>query len=160
LEARGLVRRRQDPADARSIRVELTAAGRRRVDSALADLVEREDAILGILDAPERALLAALLRRVVAPFDAYITCRTRCCHPPGSRSPAWRRRCRRSPGRPCAAAAVALPRRGRWPPWRPGRSGRAALGAAARCSRSSPCLRAAASASGDRRAARDRSARL
>jgi DNA-binding MarR family transcriptional regulator len=70
LEARGLVRRRQDPADARSIRVQLTPAGRRRVDSALRDLVAREDAILGTLESTERAALAGLLRRVVAPFDA------------------------------------------------------------------------------------------
>jgi DNA-binding MarR family transcriptional regulator len=70
LEQRGLVRRRPDPADARSVRVQLTAAGRRRVDSALQDLLAREDAILGTLDSTERSTLAALLRRVVAPFDA------------------------------------------------------------------------------------------
>lgn len=70
LEERGLVRRRPDPSDARSVRVQLTAAGRRRVDGALEDLAAREDAILGTLDASERATLAALLRRVVAPFDA------------------------------------------------------------------------------------------
>ena len=70
LEERGLVRRRPDPADARSVRVQLTAAGRRRVDGALRDLVAREDAILGTLDSTERAALAGLLRRVVAPFDA------------------------------------------------------------------------------------------
>jgi DNA-binding MarR family transcriptional regulator len=39
LEQRGLVRRRPDPTDARSVRVQLTAAGRRRVDHALRDLV-------------------------------------------------------------------------------------------------------------------------
>lgn len=70
LEERGLVRRRPDPTDARSVRVQLTAAGRRRVDSALKDLVARENAILGNLDETERATLAGLLRRVVAPFDA------------------------------------------------------------------------------------------
>jgi DNA-binding MarR family transcriptional regulator len=70
LEERGLVRRRRDPADARSVRVQLTAAGRRRVDLALRDLAAREDSILGTLDASERATLAGLLRRVVAPFDA------------------------------------------------------------------------------------------
>jgi DNA-binding MarR family transcriptional regulator len=70
LEERGLVRRRPDPTDARSVRVQLTATGRRRVDGALEDLAAREDAILGALDATERATLAALLRRVVAPFDA------------------------------------------------------------------------------------------
>ena len=70
LEGRGLVRRRPDATDARSVRVQLTAAGRRRVDSALADLVERERAILGTLDGTEQSALADLLRRVVAPFDA------------------------------------------------------------------------------------------
>jgi DNA-binding MarR family transcriptional regulator len=70
LEQRGLVRRKPDPNDARSVRVELTPAGRRRVESALKDLVQREDAILGALDATERTELAGLLRRVVAPFDA------------------------------------------------------------------------------------------
>lgn len=70
LERRGLVRRRPDPADARSVRVQLTPAGRRRVDAALVDLVEREHAILAALDDGERRSLAGLLRRVVAPFDS------------------------------------------------------------------------------------------
>ena len=59
-----------DPSDARSVRVQITAAGRRRVDGALTDLVAREEAILGTLDDHERAELSGLLRRVVAPFDA------------------------------------------------------------------------------------------
>jgi len=70
LEERGLVRRKPDPNDARSVRVQLTAAGRRRVDAALTDLVAREHSILGGLDESERATLATLLRRIVAPFDA------------------------------------------------------------------------------------------
>jgi len=70
LEARGLVRRRPDPRDARSVRVQLTAAGKRRVDLALRDLVTREHALLGSLDGNERTALADLLRRIVAPFDA------------------------------------------------------------------------------------------
>jgi DNA-binding MarR family transcriptional regulator len=70
LEQRGLVRRLPDPDDARSVRVQLTPAGRRRVDRALQDLVQRENAILGALDPGERTALAGLLRRVVAPFDA------------------------------------------------------------------------------------------
>jgi DNA-binding MarR family transcriptional regulator len=69
LEGRGLVRRKPDPSDARSVRVQITPAGRKRVDAALEDLVEREDAILGSLDPAERATLSGLLRRVVAPFD-------------------------------------------------------------------------------------------
>jgi DNA-binding MarR family transcriptional regulator len=70
LETRGLVRRRPDPTDARSVRVHLTAAGSRRVDGALLDLIAREEAILGSLGDAERSTLADLLRRVVAPFDA------------------------------------------------------------------------------------------
>ena len=54
----------------RSVRVQLTAAGARRVDGALLDLVARENAILGTLDDDERRALADLLRRIVAPFDA------------------------------------------------------------------------------------------
>ena len=69
LEGRKLVRRRPDPADARSVRVQLTSAGRRRVDAALSDLVEREHTILITLDKNERETLSGLLRRVVAPFD-------------------------------------------------------------------------------------------
>jgi DNA-binding MarR family transcriptional regulator len=69
LEARGLVRRRPDPSDARSVRVQITPSGRRRVDSALGDLVERENSIIGTLDDSERAVLSTLLRRVIAPFE-------------------------------------------------------------------------------------------
>jgi DNA-binding MarR family transcriptional regulator len=69
LEDRGLLRRRPDPVDARSVRISLTSAGRRQVDAALSDLVQREHAILGTLDTSERDTLSALLRRVVAPFD-------------------------------------------------------------------------------------------
>jgi DNA-binding MarR family transcriptional regulator len=69
LEQRRLVRRRPDLGDARSVRVQLTAAGRKRVDLALRDLVAREDALLGTLDASQRSALAGLLRQVVAPLD-------------------------------------------------------------------------------------------
>jgi len=51
LEERGLVGRHQD---ARSIRVHVTAAGRKCVDGALEDLVEREHAILASLSIEER----------------------------------------------------------------------------------------------------------
>src|SRR5208282_3541508 len=70
LEERGLVRRHQDTVDARSVRVQITATGRKCVDSALADLVEREHVILSSLSSEDRDLLGGLLRRVVAPFDA------------------------------------------------------------------------------------------
>ncbi|HEX3461312.1 MAG TPA: MarR family transcriptional regulator [Acidimicrobiales bacterium] len=70
LEQRGLVRRRPDSQDARSIRVRLTAGGRSKVDRALKDLVVREDALLGSLDGDQRSVLASLLKIVVAPFDS------------------------------------------------------------------------------------------
>ena len=70
LEDRGLVSRRRDPEDARSVRVRLTAAGTRRVDAALKALVEREDALLAGLSSTQREALADLLALVVTPFDA------------------------------------------------------------------------------------------
>jgi DNA-binding MarR family transcriptional regulator len=70
LEQRGLVRRKPDPKDARSIRVRLPADGRRRVDNALKDLVVREDALLSGLNEEQRSVLAKLLKIVVAPFDS------------------------------------------------------------------------------------------
>jgi DNA-binding MarR family transcriptional regulator len=69
LEQRGLVRRKPDPKDARSVRVQLTAEGRRRVDSSLQDLVVREDALLSGLGKEQRSELAHLLKIVVAPFE-------------------------------------------------------------------------------------------
>jgi DNA-binding MarR family transcriptional regulator len=69
LESSGLVSRRPDAVDRRGVLVQLTDAGRRRVDAALADLLEHERAILAGLDADEQAELAVLLRRVVTPFD-------------------------------------------------------------------------------------------
>jgi DNA-binding MarR family transcriptional regulator len=70
LEQRGFIRRKPDPRDARSVRVRLTANGRKRVDGALQSLVVREDAMLSSLDHDQRAVLAALLKLVVAPFDS------------------------------------------------------------------------------------------
>jgi DNA-binding MarR family transcriptional regulator len=69
LEARRLVERRPDPDDGRGVMVELTESGRSLVDTALAALLERERTLLATLDAGDRAGLAALLRRLVAPFD-------------------------------------------------------------------------------------------
>src|SRR5262247_3010572 len=42
LEASGLVRRHDDPQDKRGVLVELTGDGMRRVDAAVADLLQRE----------------------------------------------------------------------------------------------------------------------
>ena len=69
LAARGLVLRRPDPTDGRGVLVQLTAAGRALVDTAMAALLAREHDLLAVLDPAARAQLAALLRRLVAPFD-------------------------------------------------------------------------------------------
>ena len=69
LAARGFVERRPDPDDGRGVLVGLTGAGREVVEAALAALVERERTLLADLSAADQAALAALLRRLVAPFD-------------------------------------------------------------------------------------------
>ena len=70
LEDQGLITRRRDPDDARSIRVRLTPRGTRRVDAALKDLVDREDQLLASLGPTQRDQLATLLTVVVQPFDS------------------------------------------------------------------------------------------
>ncbi len=69
LERRGLVHRRPDPDDGRGVLVVLTPEGRGLVDTALADLLDRERELLAVLDPADGADLAELLRRLVAPFD-------------------------------------------------------------------------------------------
>ena len=70
LEEAGLVSRRPDPQDKRGVLVTLTPAGQSRVDAALADLLEAEQALLASLPAESRGVLADLLRVVLAPLDA------------------------------------------------------------------------------------------
>jgi DNA-binding MarR family transcriptional regulator len=70
LAARGLVERRPAPADRRGVLVRLTPEGLRRVDGALADLLQVEQGLLAALPADDRERLADLLRVLVAPFDA------------------------------------------------------------------------------------------
>ncbi len=69
LAERGLVERRPDLDDRRGVQVRLTESGRTRVDAALADLLAREGALLTGLTPRQRAQLADLLRRLLAPFD-------------------------------------------------------------------------------------------
>jgi DNA-binding MarR family transcriptional regulator len=69
LEARGLVRRQLDPQDKRGVLVELTSDGMRRVDAAVAALLERERELLAGLAADQQKELAGLLRVLLAPFD-------------------------------------------------------------------------------------------
>lgn len=70
LAARGLVERRPAPGDRRGVLVRLTPAGLERVDAALADLLHTERDLLAALPEADRSTLAALLRVLVAPFDA------------------------------------------------------------------------------------------
>src|SRR5215813_11388779 len=70
LASAGLVSRRPDPADKRGVLVALTDRGRAAVDAALADLLTFERQLLTRLDGGERRELAALLRMLLAPFDA------------------------------------------------------------------------------------------
>lgn len=62
LEAAGLVSRRPQPEDRRSVLVHLSAAGRRRVDACMSALVGLEDELLRPLGRGEREELAGLLR--------------------------------------------------------------------------------------------------
>jgi DNA-binding MarR family transcriptional regulator len=70
LAASGLVRRHPDPQDKRGVLVELTPAGLRSVDAAMADLLARERGLLAALPASQQHDLAGLLRVLLAPFDA------------------------------------------------------------------------------------------
>ncbi len=70
LEEAGLVRRSPDPQDKRGVLVTLTAQGQARVDSALADLLAGEQALLEPVPAEARHALAGLLRTLLAPLDA------------------------------------------------------------------------------------------
>ncbi|WP_377644523.1 MarR family winged helix-turn-helix transcriptional regulator [Oryzobacter terrae] len=69
LAARGLVERHPAPNDRRGVIVRLTPTGMTVVDAALADLIAHEEALLGDLGSTERADLAALLRRLLHPFE-------------------------------------------------------------------------------------------
>ena len=69
LAARGLVARAPDPGDRRGVKVTLTAAGRKLVDAAMADLLVRERLLLGQLPQSEQDQLSELLRRLLSPFE-------------------------------------------------------------------------------------------
>lgn len=69
LERRGLVERSPSPTDRRGVIVRLTPAGQRTVDAAMADLLARERTLLAELSGADREALAALLRRLLGPFE-------------------------------------------------------------------------------------------
>ncbi|MEN9620138.1 MAG: hypothetical protein RL499_331 [Actinomycetota bacterium] len=69
LTERGLVERRTDPNDGRSIRVRMTDEGRMRVDRAMDALMVNEEALLRRLSRADHDKLAGLLRTLSADFD-------------------------------------------------------------------------------------------
>jgi DNA-binding MarR family transcriptional regulator len=69
MEEQGLVSRRRDEDDRRSVLVGLTPAGTLRVDACLAELLLHERKILATLSEAEQESLAGLLRRLLWPFD-------------------------------------------------------------------------------------------
>jgi DNA-binding MarR family transcriptional regulator len=66
----GLVSRQPDLQDKRGVLVALTTRGLAAVDAALADLLSSERQLLTGLEAGQQRDLAALLRVLLAPFDA------------------------------------------------------------------------------------------
>ena len=69
LERRGLVGRSPDPNDRRGVIVRLTPEGQQAVDAAMADLLDRERTLLAELSAKDHDELAAMLRRLLSPFE-------------------------------------------------------------------------------------------
>lgn len=72
LTQRGLIERRPNPRDARSVLVRLTIDGIDTVDQAMTELVRREKAELRDLSDADRAVLIRILRQLLAgiPHDA------------------------------------------------------------------------------------------
>lgn len=66
---RGLVERRTDPNDGRGVLVMMTARGRDRVDSAIAQLLEAESELLDRLSRADQERLSSLLRKLSLDFD-------------------------------------------------------------------------------------------
>ncbi|MGH0035654.1 MAG: MarR family winged helix-turn-helix transcriptional regulator [Myxococcota bacterium] len=65
LETRGLVRRRPDPDDRRGVRIELTAAGRRLIDKAIATRFDEAREVVDNLGQRERQSLESTLRKLL-----------------------------------------------------------------------------------------------
>ncbi len=69
LVARGLVERRPDDVDRRSVSVRLTSAGLALVDAVMPQHMANEASILAGLSAEDQARLAALLQRLAISLD-------------------------------------------------------------------------------------------
>lgn len=73
LEAEGLVRRVRDVNDRRSVIVELTAKGRKKIAQAMGVQGEKEKLLAAALTPKEMAQLNALLRKVMVSVESRIT---------------------------------------------------------------------------------------
>ncbi len=69
LEKRGLVKRSPDPDDRRAVLVELTDAGHKLLDEAVAANTKSERALVGDLSATDIATLSRLLRKMLAGLE-------------------------------------------------------------------------------------------
>lgn len=69
LEARGLLRRDPDPADARAKVVSLTPAGRELIDAAFTEHMRNEARLVGRLSARDRADLERVLTTWISDFE-------------------------------------------------------------------------------------------
>ena len=69
LVERELVERRTDPNDGRGILVVMTPKGRDRVDGAIRELLDAEQALLDALSPIDQERLASLLRKLSLDFD-------------------------------------------------------------------------------------------
>ena len=70
LERAGLIRRVPDPRDRRGVLVELTAAGKERIDAAVSDQAAKEIDSLSSLSAKELTTLNQLLRKVLGALES------------------------------------------------------------------------------------------
>src|SRR5258708_4576710 len=70
LEARGLVRRGNDPKDRRARIVHLTRAGRKLIACAFGEHSRRMEEAVGVLSVAERATLVRLLKKLGKSLDA------------------------------------------------------------------------------------------
>jgi DNA-binding MarR family transcriptional regulator len=73
LEGEGFVRRLRDPKDRRSVLVELTAKGRKKVAEAMGVQAEKEKLLAAALSTKEMEELNALLRKVMISVESRIT---------------------------------------------------------------------------------------
>jgi DNA-binding MarR family transcriptional regulator len=70
LASAGLVVRRPDPEDRRTVLVTLTAEGRGVAERALKTYLQASEELLGVLDDDERATMVELLRRLLVALEA------------------------------------------------------------------------------------------